>query len=54
MPWTYHATPEGRPYDVDVDGQRFLAIKVPGVGAMTSEIQVVLNWFEEVHLRMGG
>jgi serine/threonine-protein kinase len=53
MDWPYHATSEGRPYDVDLDGQRFVAIKVAGVGATTREIHVVLNWFEEVRQRMG-
>ncbi len=32
-------------YDVSLDGQRFLMVKEEGRG---SEINVVLNWFEEL------
>ena len=32
-------------YDVSLDGQRFLMIKQEGQG---SEINVILNWFEEL------
>src|SRR5439155_15579301 len=46
------ATVPGRHYDVSADGQRFLLLKdAPGPGgrqAAEPEIQVVLNWSEEL------
>jgi hypothetical protein len=41
----------GRTYDVSSDGERFLMMKpVRGSGVVTSDrnIEVVLNWFEEL------
>jgi Tol biopolymer transport system component len=55
MNWPYFAVTESRSYDVSPDGERFLAIKVPGagVGGTTSDIEVVLNWFDELAERTG-
>jgi hypothetical protein len=39
-------------YDVAPDGQRIL-ITVPNPDAPAREIQVVVNWFEELRRRMG-
>ena len=58
--WPYRpneiSTSTDRPYDVDVDGQRFIAIK-PIVtdadgNAPAFQIHVVLNWFEELKERV--
>ncbi|PYV74084.1 MAG: hypothetical protein DMG97_09650 [Acidobacteria bacterium] len=35
-------------YDVSPDGQRFLMIKPSETGETTTQINVVLNWFEEL------
>jgi hypothetical protein len=40
-----------RPWAKATTTQRFVAIKVAGLGAITREIHVVLNWFEEVRQR---
>jgi hypothetical protein len=41
--------PVGIPnYDVDLDGQRFLMIKLTGSEDARHQITVVLNWFEEL------
>ena len=37
-----------RPYDISPDGQRFLLIKRGEATEGTSELTVVLNWFEEL------
>ena len=46
---------EGRPYDVSVDGQRFLA-QTPGAvvrgETRPPQINIVLNWFEELKERV--
>jgi serine/threonine-protein kinase len=47
----------GRAWDVDPSGQRFLMIRVPGTTAASGEpsrnqINVVLNWFEELESRV--
>ena len=41
----------GRPYDVSPDGERFLMMKLvgtPGPTASGRNIEVVLNWYEEL------
>ena len=35
-------------YDVSPDGQRFLMVKPSGQEAVPTQINVVLNWFEEL------
>lgn len=46
----------GRHYDVSVDGQRFLLLKVAatpdGQKPTAPEIHFVLNWFEELKTKM--
>ena len=39
-------------YDVAPDGQRFV-LRTVNEDAMTREIRVVVNWFEELKERMG-
>ena len=39
---------QGADYAVSPDGQRFLMIKAPEQEAILSQINVVLNWFEEL------
>ena len=39
-------------YDVSPDGQRFLMIKASEQGQAPSQINVVLNWFEELKRRV--
>ena len=39
-------------YDVAPDGQRIL-ITVPNLDAPAREIQVVVNWFEELKAKVG-
>jgi serine/threonine-protein kinase len=41
-------------HDISRDGQRFLALRVPGRGSRESTPVVVLNWFEEVRRRVAG
>jgi hypothetical protein len=41
-------------HDISRDGQRFLALRVPGLGSRESTPVVVLNWFEEVRRRVAG
>jgi serine/threonine-protein kinase len=51
----YSSTPNGRTYDVSLDGQQFLMIKDNVAGDQTStptSIVVVLNWFEELKARV--
>jgi len=57
--WIDSVTDAARQYDVAVDGQRFVGIILAGsanandAGAATNpEIQVVLNWFEELKARV--
>ena len=38
----------GANYDVTADGQRFLMVKGDEQGASANQINVVLNWFEEL------
>ena len=45
-------SPEGRTYDVSPDGQRFLVVKDAAVDATQAEINVVLNWDEELKARV--
>jgi len=51
LDWPYLADGQGRPYDVSLDGQQFLAIK-PVVSAEQEEssrqIIITLNWIEEL------
>ena len=39
-------------YDVSADGQRFLMVKETGQGTSPTQINVVLNWFEELKRRV--
>jgi eukaryotic-like serine/threonine-protein kinase len=52
MDWAYLSDTEGRPYEVSLDGQRFLAIKLyvdPEAGASAApEVIIVQNWTEEL------
>ncbi len=49
LDWSYLGVfDEGRTYDVSLDGQQFLAIKVGGTEGRTPQIIVVQNWFEEL------
>lgn len=55
--WLDSANDLARQYDVAPDGQRFIGRLLPGsavaTGApMNAEIQVVLNWFEELKARV--
>jgi len=43
-----HANPNGYPkYDISPDGKRFLMMK-EGTAQEQAQINVVLNWFEEL------
>ena len=42
------APPERSVYDISPDGQRFLVVKEGGQESMVTQINVVLNWFEEL------
>jgi hypothetical protein len=42
----------GIAYDVSPDGQRFLMIKEIEQATSTAQINVVLNWFEELKRRV--
>jgi len=43
----------GRPGDATADGQRFVMVKAAGQeGAAATQINVVLNWFEELKKRV--
>ena len=57
MDWPYYDCIEGRTYDVSLDGQRFVTVKVAsdaeGAGLAMVDVHVVLNWFEELRERMG-
>ncbi len=45
----YALTPFRYPnYDVSLDGQRLLMVKAEYTGTTTPQINVVLNWFEEL------
>jgi hypothetical protein len=48
--------PYERPYDISRDGQRFLglidAAQVQADGTAAPQIQVVLNWFEELKAKV--
>ncbi len=46
------ATPAARNYDVSPDGQRFLMLKADEQERSASQINVVLNWFEELKRRV--
>jgi len=49
----YLPTPAVSPnYDVSPDGQRFLMLKAPEQEAAPTQINVVLNWFEELKRRV--
>ena len=46
----------GTPWDIHPDGKRFLMMKLPGAAPSTAaalrEINIVLNWFEELKQRV--
>jgi hypothetical protein len=42
----------GVAYDVSPDGQRFLMVKETETGRSTAQINVVLNWLEELKQRV--
>jgi hypothetical protein len=42
----------GISYDVSPDGQRFLVLKPVVAGEPITELQVVVNWFEELKEKM--
>ena len=47
--WPYAAgLPEGRPYDVSPDEQRFRAISQGAVSGGTVEIVIIQNWIEDL------
>ncbi|HEV2201728.1 MAG TPA: protein kinase [Bryobacteraceae bacterium] len=49
----YVPTPRSFPnYDVSPDGQRFLMVKATELGQAPTQINVVLNWFEELKRRV--
>jgi hypothetical protein len=48
--WTVGLIPVN--YDVSPDGQRFLMIKPGAQEASATQINVVLNWFEELNRRV--
>ncbi|MDA1183348.1 MAG: hypothetical protein O2930_01725 [Acidobacteria bacterium] len=49
LEWPYFGGTEGRAYDASVDGQRFLTVvPVQTEQAPPPQIQVVLNWFDEL------
>ena len=51
----YVPTPATIPnYDVSPDGQRFLMLKATEQAAAPTQINVVLNWFEELKRRAPG
>jgi serine/threonine-protein kinase len=54
--WPYSPAAEGRTYDVSQDGQRFLAVTLASYAtdadASPPQINVVLNWFEELKERV--
>jgi hypothetical protein len=56
LEWPYLTRGDGRNYDVSPDGQRFLAISTGGPGtdadAFPTQINIVLNWFEELKERV--
>jgi hypothetical protein len=39
-------------YDVSPDGQRFLMVKDAGAERSTTQINIVMNWFEELKRRV--
>ena len=44
-----HSTPPGfQYYDISPDGQRFLMLKEEELAEAQGQINVVLNWFEEL------
>ena len=46
---TYGTVPN---YDVSADGQRFLMVKASEQEQASTQIDVVLNWFEELKRRV--
>ncbi len=49
--YTYASSPSGN-YDVTLDGQRFLMIKAEEGQAAVTQVNVILNWFEELKRRV--
>ncbi|MCZ6750264.1 MAG: hypothetical protein O7E51_00365 [Acidobacteria bacterium] len=39
-------------YDVTPDGQRFVMVQLGEVGSEATQINIVLNWFEEMKRRV--
>ena len=55
MLFELHSSPKESPlpnYDVAADGQHFIMIKDTGPEATATEIDLVLNWFENLKQRM--
>jgi serine/threonine protein kinase/Tol biopolymer transport system component len=50
--YSLNATPSTRNYDVSLDGQRFLMVKPGEQEQTTAQINLVLNWFEELKQRV--
>ena len=48
----YRGFPSETNYDVTSDGQRFLMIKDSAQATSVTQINVVLNWFEELKRRV--
>ncbi len=56
LEWPYFGGTEGRAYDASFDGERFLTV-VPieaAEDAPPPQINVVLNWFEELNQQVPG
>ena len=48
------AIPFGRNYDIAPDGERFLMVRQATGGEVLTNLNVVVNWFEELRQRLGG
>jgi Tol biopolymer transport system component len=46
--------PFGRNYDIAPDGERFLMVRQATGGEVLTNLNVVVNWFEELRQRLGG
>ena len=53
-PVRWHDAAQGVSYDVSADGQRLLMIRQQGADEGTTELRVVLNWFEAVKVAFAG
>jgi Tol biopolymer transport system component len=55
LEWPYFGGTEGRAYDASLDGQRFLTVvPVETEDAPPPQINIVLNWFEELTQQVAG